>query len=147
MNMKITKEKLTKARATAERLQLEGRDLLYKPLDYINSHCNGIGPEKWPSAIRAAVSKLHKSAEIAAMIHDLWWDESAEDIDDEELLLCDFRVSNSAFQRNALKLADYYYGWFNPLRYLARHEGRKFRKLLDAFGWPNFLKAVGKSEK
>lgn len=145
--MNLTAEELNKYRKIAIELNLEGKDLLLKHnLEYINLHCNGIGPERWPSCIRAAIDKLHKSAILASMIHDLWWDEVAHE-GEADMYLFEFHSSNRAYEANARKLADYYYGWYNPVRYLARREAGKFRLLLDNFGWTNFLDTVRKHEK
>ena len=142
--MKLTEKELDRLRRIADELQLDGRELLFShDLEYINAHCNGIGPAHWASGIRAVISKLHKSATLAAMIHDLWWDSVTDT--EKAALLGAFNESNNAFERNALKLADYHYGWYNPLRYLARNEARKFHGLLDMFGYRNFLEAVAKN--
>jgi hypothetical protein len=37
---------------------------------------------------------------------------------------------------NCIKSADAAYGWYNPLRYRARHQAKKFYLLLQLFGGP-----------
>jgi len=124
----------------AERLGLGSASLLKhlpaKTLDYI---CNGIGPGWFPEAIRSMVTSLHKSLEIAADIHDLrYWNGTgtAED----------FHDSNREFRDNGLKLADHFYGWYDPRRYLARASARNFHELLEIGGRVAYNRAIAERE-
>ena len=124
----------------AEKLGLGSASLLKhlpaKELDYI---CNGIGPEWFPKLLRDAVTKLHKSLEIAADIHDLrYWNGTGTDDD--------FQDANKEFRANGLKLADHYYGWYDPRRYLARRSARNFYHLLELGGRIAYNKAIAERE-
>ena len=124
----------------AEELGLGSASLLKhlpaKELDYI---CNGIGPEWFPKLLRDAVTKLHKSLEIAADIHDLrYWNGTGTDDD--------FQDANKEFRANGLKLADHYYGWYDPRRYLGRRSARNFYHLLELGGRVAYNRAIAERE-
>ena len=108
------------------------KHLSEKELDYI---CNGIGPSWFPAALREMVTKLHKSLAIAADIHDLrYWNGTGTDED--------FHASNAEFLDNGLKLAEHFYGWYDPRRYLARASARNFYRLLEIGGRVAYNSAV-----
>lgn len=141
MNMKITPEKLTKARATAERLQLEGRELLYLDDDYIIKSCNGIGPEVFPSWLRDAVTIKYRDFFVPSLIHDLRWQKERESFSWDGIFerhLPKFNESNDEFRRNCLKVANDY-GWYNPLRYIRRNQAWWLFKMLAGFGYHIYL--------
>lgn len=128
-----------KAKLAAE-LELGSASLLkHLPAKELNYVCNGIGPSWFPTILREAVTKLHKSLAIAADIHDLrYWNGTGEDKD--------FEDANSEFRANGLKLADHFYGWYDPRRYLARRSARNFYHLLEIGGRPAYNKAIAERE-
>ena len=124
----------------AERLGLGSASLLkYLPEKELDHICNGIGPSWFPTTIREMVTKLHKSLAIAADIHDLrYWNGqgTAED----------FRDANKEFLENGIKLANHFYGWYDPRRYLARASARNFFELLEIGGRIAYNKAIADRE-
>ena len=124
----------------AEKLGLGSASLLKhtpaKELDYI---CNGIGPSWFPQFLRVAITKLHPSLEIAADIHDLrCWNGTGTDED--------FHDGNREFRDNGIILTGYFYGWYNPRRYIARASAREFHKLLELGGRVAYNKAIAERE-
>ena len=70
--MKVTDKDIIAMRDLASRLNLVGKDRLFdNSPELIAKVCNGIGPEWFPAAIRAAIDRLHPSLKVVAMIHDL----------------------------------------------------------------------------
>jgi hypothetical protein len=137
----MTDKDLQKAREEAARLKLNGAELLLETKDETIMHvCNGIGPEWFPADLRKAIDALHPSLKTVAIIHDLAYyfgDGTAKD----------FKKANADFAANGVKIADDRYGWYNPLRYIARHEARKFAKLCDIAGSIAYSKAIKEREE
>lgn len=148
--MKITAETIKQARATAERLNLSGRELLYLDDSYIIKSCNGIGPDAWPVWLRDAVSIMYRSFAVPAMIHDLRWQQEKDAFSWDAMAerhFPAFRESNDEFFRNCLKVANSY-SWFNPLRYHRRRQARTLYEMLNAFSYGHFLSTItGKTKK
>jgi len=115
--------------ALCEEHDLEGREVLKKYTDEeLASLYNGIGPESFPSWLRAALDTLHPSLAPVAFIHDVEWSES--DGTEES-----FAESNARFRRNGVKLACALYGLFRPRRYLVMLDAWKFARVCQRFGW------------
>ena len=126
--MKYSIERIRKIRKTAVELNLIGADKLEKLTDEeIISMANGIGSANMPNVLRNAITKLHPSLEIPAVIHDISW--TMSDGSKEWFL-----KSNEEFEQNGIIMAKHLHAWYSPLRYLAIHKARQFRKILDEFG-------------
>ena len=134
--MKVTDKDIIAMRDLASRLNLVGKDRLFdNSPELIAKVCNGIGPEWFPAAIRAAIDRLHPSLKVVAMIHDLdyyFGDGTTED----------FNKANSAFAANGIVVADDRYKWYDPRRYLARRSARKFAALCAVGGRVAYNKAI-----
>lgn len=127
--MKLTPEQLAEWRRFVSKHRLENSILLYEYSDKeIISCCNGIGSEAMPEAIRSFLDRMHPSMQIAAGIHDLEF-QFSEDRSDEA-----FHASNARFQRNCISVCKVIYKWYDPRRYLAMHDAKKFRAILDLCG-------------
>ncbi|MBQ6471208.1 MAG: hypothetical protein IJJ33_04430 [Victivallales bacterium] len=124
----------------AEEMELGSASLLkHLPAQELNYVCNGIGPSWFPTILREAVTKLHKSLAIAADIHDLrYWNGTGTDED--------FHDANAEFLDNGLKLAEHFYGWYDPRRYLARASAKNFYRLLEIGGRVAYNKAIAERE-
>ena len=127
---------LNELRDLALRLRLEGYKRLFENSnELILKVCNGIGPEWFPAAIRAAIDTLHPSLKVVAAIHDLdyyFGDGTTED----------FNRANENFAINGIAVADNRYKWYDPRRYLARHSARKFAALCAVGGRIAYNKAI-----
>lgn len=124
-----TLAEIARLRAQCLELRLEGSDLLeLYTNEQLQEICNGIGPEFFPSRLRAAVSALHPTLEPAAFLHDIKYERS-------DGSWSGFTSANSEFLRNGIRLADASFGWYNPRRYLVRADARRFHGLLTAGGW------------
>lgn len=137
----MTKKEIDEMRQLAYNLCLVGWQRLQEDSEEtIERVCNGIGPSWFPAVIRQAIDKLHPSLKVVAMIHDLDYYHGDGTYDD-------FTRANKAFGTNGVRVADATYGWYDPRRYLARHEARKFEALCAAFGWPAYAGAIKEREK
>ena len=110
-------------------LKLENYQLLAK---YSNSElkqiCNGIGPDAFPEWLRDAISALHTSLAVVALIHDVEWHES--DQSQEK-----FDESNARFKQNGYTAAKAEYAWYDPRRYIVMNQARRFGNICQKFGW------------
>lgn len=123
-------------RRFASEHRLEGSIILFETSDEeIKALCNGIGSSSMPAWSRDFLDKLHPSMRIAAAIHDLEY-ALLEDRSDSS-----FRECNARFQRNCIAVCRILYGWYDPRRYLAIHDAKKFRAILDLCGKPAWRKA------
>ena len=122
-------KELKELRAKAEELQLENREILRKyTLTELSAIYNGIGPDAFPDWLRCAISALHPSLAVVALIHDVEWHES--DKSKEK-----FEESNERFKRNGYKVAEAEFGWYNPRRYVVMNQARRFGNICQIFGW------------
>ena len=136
--MKLTVEQLNKWREFVSHHAIEHSIVLYEHSNQeIIACCNGIGSEAMPEAIRSFLDRLLPSMQIAAGIHDLEY-QFSEDRSDEA-----FHASNARFQRNCIAVCKVLYGWYDPRRYLAMHDARRFRAILDLCG-KSAWKAAGR---
>lgn len=120
-------------RDLAEKLELNGHDVLKRLTNAQIRKCiNGIGSEAMPKVVRKALDALHPSLVIASHCHDCQWQ---YDCDGGR---ADFLRTNADFERNGIIMAKYLYSWYNPARYIAILNARRYRKILDDFGWPAY---------
>jgi len=118
---------------------LEGAELLTRrSLEEIASVYNGIGPDSWPSWLRSVADCVFAEFRAAALIHDCqfaWLKDRSR---------AGFNLANSVLRRNLLRISDIEHGWYSPLRYRRRRQGRRIADACCAFGWPAWL-AAGES--
>ena len=89
--------------------------------------CNGIGPEWMPDSCRSFLDNLHPAMQIPAMMHD--YEYTVADGSERA-----FRRANDNLRENGYIIASARYGWYDPRRYMVRHDARKFATLCQAFG-------------
>lgn len=89
---------------------------------------NGIGPESFPSWLRAALDAVHPSLAPVAFIHDVEWSES-------DGTSVGFEQSNARFRRNGIKVATEAFAWWRPRRYKVMWDAIKFARICQRFGW------------
>jgi hypothetical protein len=122
-------KEIKQLRDQAKKLNLENAKILRKyNMQQLCSIYNGIGPDAFPVWLRDAISALHPSLAVVALIHDVEWHES--DSSKEK-----FAESNARFKRNGYIVAKSEYGWYNPRRYIVMNQARRFGNLCQAFGW------------
>ena len=122
-------KELKQLRNLAESLQLENCQILRKyNMQELCSIYNGIGPDAFPSWLRDAISALHPTLAVVALIHDVEWHES--DQSQEK-----FDESNARFKQNGYIVAKAEYAWYDPRRYIVMNQARRFGNICQKFGW------------
>lgn len=122
-------KEIKKLREKAESLKLENAEILRKyNMQQLCSIYNGIGPDAFPDWLRDAISALHPSLSVVALIHDVEWHES--DLSKET-----FAESNARFKRNGYTAAKAEYAWYDPRRYIVMNQARRFGNICQALGW------------
>jgi hypothetical protein len=119
-----TAEEISLKRYLAERLSLSQRELLANPT--LVKKCNGIGAEWMWDNLRDIISTMNPTLVLAADIHDCAYELGGTE-DDREF-------ADLSFLENAIKLAEYKYAWYNPIRYRVKKQAYKFYSLLKVFG-------------
>lgn len=99
---------------------------------------NGIGPDRFPEALREFLNTLHPTLQVVALIHDIEYHEGGT--------RKQFTESNDRFCRNGKTAAFAEYSWYDPRRYLVWNKARQFSKLCKLFGWSGWTKPEGVSE-
>lgn len=126
------KELIKKAR----KLRLENVEILDRySVDEVSAIYNGIGPDRFPEALREFLNTLHPTLQVVALIHDLEYHEGGTR---EQ-----FTESNDRFYRNGKTAAFAEYGWYDLRRYLVWNKARQFRNLCELFGWSGWTKPEG----
>lgn len=132
--MKYTDHYIDRFREVAHKLNFRNANLLdMLTYDEIRENINGIGSASMSPTLRKAIDKLHPSLVYPSHMHDLQW-----------VFLCDggevdFYASNDDFQYNGILMSKYLHGWYNPTRYIAIHNAKVFRRILDDFGYGAYL--------
>ena len=122
-------KEIKKLRAKAESLKLENAEILRKyNMQQLCAIYNGIGPDAFPDWLRDAISALHPSLSVVALIHDVEWHES--DLSKET-----FAESNDRFKRNGYTAAKAEYAWYDPRRYIVMNQARRFGNICQTLGW------------
>jgi len=118
---------------------LDDCELLALPNEYLDQICNGIGAEWMGEKLRNALSKLHPSLVIVADLHDLRWflGKGTQE---------DFLDSNSKFASNGVKIAKYFYGWYNPRRYIVMMDAKRYAGYLNLGGKVAYYAAITQRE-
>ena len=122
-------KEIKKLRTKAESLKLENAEILRKyNMQQLCAIYNGIGPDAFPDWLRDAISALHPSLAVVALIHDVEWHES--DLSKET-----FAESNARFKRNGYTAAKAEYAWYDPRRYIVMNQARRFGNICQTLGW------------
>ena len=125
---------------TARELKLEDVEILDRySEEEIGRIYNGIGPDRFPEALREFLNTLHPTLQVVALIHDLEYHEGGTR---EQ-----FTESNNRFYRNGKTAAFAEYGWYDPRRYLVWNKARQFSNLCQLFGWPGWTKPEGVADE
>lgn len=139
-----TEIQIAQWRRQANLAKLKNREILknYKDTE-LTEIFNGIGSDGFPEWLRVAISKLHPSLMVVALIHDIEWYE--RELKTRNLIRIlkdkdyrDFLESNKRFNINATKMAKYNYGFFDPRRYIVEFDGWRFAKYCNTdagFNW------------
>lgn len=134
-------EKLAVASAlllAAKEMGLEMR--IHLPVEEVARIYNGVGPEWMREELRAKADKLSQTLLPAVMIHDVDYEYGSG-------TMLDFQLANRRLEANGRKCADYRYGWYNPMRYIVRHQAKVYAKLCDLLGFPAYAEAVEERKK
>ena len=101
---------------------------------------NGVGPSWMPEEYRKKLDKYSKTIMPAVFVHD-------NDYANGDGTMLDFQLANRRLHSNGVKCADIAYAWYNPMRYIVRHQAKVFAKLCDTFGLPAYLAAIEETKE
>ena len=96
---------------------------------------NGVGPSWMPEEYRKKLDKYSKTIMPAVFVHD-------NDYANGDGTLLDFQLANKRLHSNGVKCADIVYAWYNPMRYIVRHQAKVYANLCDLLGFPAYAAAV-----
>ena len=102
--------------------------------------CNGCGPDSWPQERRDKLGKWLKIFKPGFDGHDCRFTYDNDGTRER------FDYANDELEKNCRLLADGKYGWYNPLRYLARRGGRLVADACRNFGWGAWQDAYNKNQ-
>ena len=133
--MPATSDKITRLRAQAREYGLSGLTFIERfSDDELAEVYNGIGPEWFPAKIRRAIDELHSDLECCALIHDVRF--ACNDGTTTQ-----FNFANAELEANGVLVANAKYAWYDPRRYIRRHQARVFADLCQCFGWSAYIAA------
>lgn len=139
--MDAKREEVLRLFAKAEAYELDGLiKLAALGLDFIADVYNGTGAEWMREEMRMALDKLSRVFLPAVMIHDV-------DYATAEGTMLDFLRANRRLESNMLKIADERYKWYNPVRYLRRHQAHLYARVCDFFGWAAYVEGFEQYNK
>lgn len=101
---------------------------------------NGVGPSWMPENYRNKLNKYSKTIMPAVFVHD-------NDYANGDGTMLDFRLANKRLHSNGVKCADIAHKWYNPMRYIVRHQAKAFAKLCDTFGLPAYHAAIQETKE
>lgn len=101
---------------------------------------NGVGPSWMPEKYRKKLNKYSKTIMPAVFVHD-------NDYANGDGTMFDFLLANKRLHSNGVKCADIAHKWYNPMRYIVRHQAKAFAKLCDTFGLPAYLAAIQETKR
>lgn len=109
----------------ARRLDLSGYWLL-RDTERAMNVCNGIGAEWFPSWLRWLVNHVCPHIVIVADIHDVRYEIGGTE--------AQRRNADTEYLANGYAVAEYFYKWYNPMRYLAEWAVRRMHRALRIGG-------------
>lgn len=101
---------------------------------------NGVGPSWMKEEYRKKLNKYSTTIMPAVFVHD-------NDYANGDGTMLDFQRANRRLHSNGVKCADIVYKWYNPMRYIVRHQAKVFAKLCDTFGLPAYLQAIEETKE
>jgi len=120
-------------RESASNYGLDHTYVLYKyPDEVLIEQYNGIGPDRWPEALRDILSWLLEDVLEAVEIHDMDFFQGGN----EEK----FHEANAVLGKNVRKLARKKYPWWRPRRYFLKKLSYKLTEWTDKYGWEGWNK-------
>jgi hypothetical protein len=96
---------------------------------------NGVGPSWMPEEYRKKLDRYSKTIMPAVLVHD-------NDFANGDGTMLDFQLANRRLHSNGVKCADIVHKWYNPMRYIVRHQAKVYAKLCDLLGFPAYAAAV-----
>lgn len=121
-------------------LQLRLKIRRYVTDEMLQFAYDGAGNATMGEELRNLLSWYCRSFKPAILAHDI--DFSLGDGTRD-----DFYQANERLEWNCIKCANAKYGWYNPLRYIARHKAKVIRAVCDNFGWCSYLRAIEEMKK
>ena len=109
----------------ARRLNLSGYWLL-RDTERAVRVCNGIGAEWFPAWARQIIDTCCPHLIVVADIHDERYEIGGDDNAR--------RRADDEFLANGYAVAEHYYAWYNPVRYVAEFTVRRMHRLLRLGG-------------
>jgi len=88
--------------------------------------CNGIGAEWFPAWARHAIDTLCPHIVIVADIHDVRYEIGGD--------AAARRRADDEYLANGYAVAEHFYAWYNPVRYIAEFVVRRMHRLLRLGG-------------
>lgn len=116
---------------------LTGLEML-SDYDAVIRDCNGVGADWMPDSLTQIITKMSKEMEVPAAIHDRRYatGKTPQDRQDADL----------EFLTNVLRVVEFEYPWWHPLRYINRKRAERYYTYLRAFGgraWEEARKRYG----
>lgn len=120
-------------RESATKYKLEHLEVLYKyPDEILVEQYNGVGPDRWPDAIRDIVSWLLEDVLEAVEVHDMDYYQGGGEKE--------FHEANEVLGENVRRLARKKYSWWNPRRWFLKKLSYKLTEWTDKYGWEGWNK-------
>lgn len=101
--------------------------------------CNGIGADWFPAWLRWLATILFPHLDLAAKIHDMEYYYGGTEADRS--------AADARFLANGYLLAEHYYRWFPPLKWVAEWITRKMFRILRLFGRSAWNEKVSNAKK
>ena len=121
----MTIEEVNEKRKLARKIGLSGWWLL-QDVERAVRCCNGIGAEWFPAWLRTTIDSVCPHLVIVADIHDVRYEIGGNDAARQR--------ADAEFLSNGYAVAEYYYAWYNPGRYVAEFAVRRMHRLLRVGG-------------
>lgn len=131
----MTIEEVNEKRKLARKIGLSGWWLL-QDAERAAKVCNGIGAEWFPAWLRGLIDNVCPHLVIVADIHDVRYEIGGND--------AARRRADAEFLSNGYMVAEYYYAWYNPGRYVAEFAVRRMHRLLRVSGGKAWKEATKK---
>ena len=123
--MKYTSEQAAQLKQKAFMYCLSGLEML-EDYDAVMRDCNGVGADWMPDSLTQIITKMHSVMEVPAAIHDRRYvtGTTRQDRQDADL----------EFLSNVMRVIEFEYPWWHPLRYINRKRAERYYTYLRAFG-------------
>ena len=123
--MKYTLEQAAQLEQKAFMYSLAGIEMLSDHKAVVRD-CNGVGADWMPDSLTQIITKMHQVMEVPAAIHDRRYvtGTTRQDRQDADL----------EFLANVIRVVEFEYAWWHPLRYINRKRAERYYTYLRAFG-------------